>query len=71
MAKLTCAAGRLGSEAKRDSERDTERIDKQKVVSCILCCTGGWRAKSGANKQKDKKGTCAAGETTIYSLWSF
>jgi len=64
MAKLTCAAGRLGSEAKRD----TERNDKQKVVSCILGCVSGWRAKSGANKQKDKKGTCAAGETTIYSL---
>ena len=45
MAKLTCAAGRLGSEAKpeteRDTERDTERIDKQKVVSCLLCCVSG------------------------------
>ena len=71
MAKLTCAAGRLGSDAKPETKRDTERIDKQKVVSCLLCCVSGWRAKSGANKQKDKKGTCAAGETTIYSLESF
>ena len=64
MAKLTCVAGRLGDQARRD----TERIDKQKVVSCLLYCVSGWRAKSGANEQKDKKGTCAAGETTIYSL---